>query len=96
MTHPGNGLIHLMTGKLAALTRLRSLCHFDLQFIGVHQIIGGHTESAGRHLLDRAPPQIAVLITGKPCFVFAPLTGIRLAADPVHGDCQGLVRFSRN
>ena len=91
--HARDDLIHFVAGKLAALAGLRALRHLDLQLVRVHQVVGGHAEAAGGHLLDRAAAQIAVGIGLETLLVFAALAGIRLAADAVHGDRQRLVRF---
>ena len=37
--------IHLVPGQLTALAGLGALRHLDLQFVGVDQILAGHTES---------------------------------------------------
>ena len=98
--HPGRGMAHLGDPRidlgarqLPALARFRALRHLDLQVVGVHQVFAGHAETAGRHLLDGAAPQVAVLIRCVTGGVFAALAGIGLAADTVHGDSQGLVGF---
>src|SRR3546814_10074130 len=51
MADLGDVLVHLVTGKLAALARLCALRHLDLDIVGVHQIFGGDAETPRRHLL---------------------------------------------
>ena len=55
-------LIHLVARQLAAFAGLGALRDLDLQLVGIHQIIRGDAEPAGRHLLDGAAPPIAVRI----------------------------------
>ena len=50
----------LWPGKLAALAGLGALGHLDLQLVGVDQVVGGHAEAAGGHLLDGAAARVAV------------------------------------
>ncbi len=40
--------IHLVAGKLAAFAGLGALRHFDLQLVGIHQVIGGDAEARRR------------------------------------------------
>ena len=93
MPHPRDHLIHFVAGKLAAFAGLGALRDLDLQFVGIHQVIGGDAEAAGRHLLDRAAAPVAVGVALETLFVFAAFAGVGLAADAVHGDGQRLVRF---
>ena len=81
--------IHLLAGQLAALAGLSALSHLDLQIAGVGQVVRGHTEAAGSHLLDGAAPLRVV----EPILVLTALTGVGPAADPVHSDRQRLVRL---
>ena len=81
---------------MAAFSRLCALCHFDLNFLGRSQILGGYAESAGCHLLDGR-----TFIHGTACGhntlqVFAAFTAIGFAADAVHGNCHALMGFLRN
>ena len=91
VAHPRDGLIHLVAGKLPAFPGLGPLRHLDLQFVGVHQVVGGHPEAPGSHLFHRA-----AALGPETLFVFPALAGVGLAADAVHGDGQGLVGFFRN
>ena len=83
-------------GQLAALARLGALGHLDLQVVGVDQVLAGHAEAAGGHLLDRAAAQVAVVVGGEAIGVLAALAGVGLAAQPVHGDGHGLVGLGRD
>ena len=40
--------VHFMAGELAAFAGFGALRHFDLQFVGVDQVIGGDAEAARR------------------------------------------------
>jgi hypothetical protein len=100
---------HLGPRQLAAFARLGTLCHLDLDLVGIDQIFGGHTEAPGSHLLDRRTQRIAFLehiitfdarladdfrqrLPGlqrlEALGILTPFTGIRLAADTVHGDAS--------
>ena len=93
MTHPADEVIHLMTGKLAALAGLGSLGHLDLQVGGVDQVIGGYAEATRCNLLDGAVAGIAVFVGSVAVEVLAALAGVAAGADAVHGDGHGLVGF---
>ena len=85
----GHPRVDLLAGQLAALAGLRALRHLDLDVAGVGQVVARHAEPARRHLLDRAAPLRVVQAVG----VLAALAGVGLAAEPVHGDGQRLVRL---
>ena len=51
---PGDPRVDLVARQLAALAGLGALGHLDLQVVGVDQVLAGHAEPAGGHLLDRA------------------------------------------
>ena len=86
-------VVRFVSGKLATLAGLRALRHLDLKFVGVDEVICSHTEACRCHLLDRAATPVTVRIFVIALFIFAALAGIRLPADAVHGDGEGLVRF---
>ena len=92
----GDGRRHLVTGELAPLPGLGPLGDLDLDVVGVDQVLRGHPEAAGRHLLDGTPPQVAVAVRGEAVGVLAALAGVGLAAEPVHGDGQRLVGLGRD
>src|SRR6185369_17107616 len=70
-------LVDLVAGELPALAGLRALRHLDLQLVRVDEIVAGHTESARRHLLDRAPAGVAVRVALVANRVLAALAGVR-------------------
>src|SRR5206468_11539165 len=81
-------------GKLAPLAGLRALRHLDLQLVAVDEVVAGDTEAPRRHLLDGTPPPVAVRVALVAHRILAALAGVRLAADPVHGDGEVLVRLA--
>ena len=83
----GHPRVDLVAGQLAALAGLGALRHLDLDVVGVGEVLRGHAEAAGGDLLDRA----AALGVVEPVGVLAALAGVRLAAEPVHRDREGLV-----
>src|SRR5690606_32702015 len=91
--HLGHPRIHLVTRQLATLTGLGALGHLDLDVGAVGQIVAGHAEPAGRHLLDRTAPLVTVVVRIEPGDALAALTGVRPGAEPVHRDRQRLVRL---
>ena len=52
--------IHFVTGQLSALAGLCALRHFDLQLVGIDQVVRGNAEARRSYLLHRTAPQIAV------------------------------------
>ena len=93
MAQPGDHLRDLDAGKLTALAGLRPLGHLDLELPAIVEIFGVDAEPRRGHLLDRRRGVVAVgpeRIAGR---VLAALSRIRLGADAVHGDGQGLVGF---
>src|SRR5205823_327440 len=92
---PGDVLVDLVTGQLAALAGLRSLRDLDLELVRVDEVVDGHAEAARRDLLDRRAAPVAVRVTLEPPRVLPTLARVRLAADPVHGDRERLVRLRR-
>ena len=75
-----------MAGELSPFAGLGALRHFDLDLIGVDEILTRHAKSPRRNLLDRRPLAIAVGQGLEPLGVFAPLAGVALGAEPVHRD----------
>jgi hypothetical protein len=97
VAHLGNPGVDLTAGQLSALAGLGSLGHLDLDFPGLGQVEAGDAEPTRGHLLDGAVFGVALLVGPGVAFgVFAPLAGVGLAADAVHGDGQGFVGFLRD
>ncbi|CRF29067.1 Uncharacterised protein [Mycobacterium tuberculosis] len=88
--------IYLGAGKLPSFAGLGALGHFDLNLIRIDEIIACYAKAAGCHLLDRTTPQVAILIGLIALRMLSTFAGIALAANPVHGDREALVRFLRN
>ena len=53
VANPSDVVIHLVTRQLTTFTGLSTLRHFDLQLIGVDQIVCRHTKTATCNLLNR-------------------------------------------
>ena len=79
--------VDLLGHELTALAGLGALGHLDLQVLGVGQVQARDPEAPGGDLLDLG----AALRVHEPLDVLAALARVRLGADPVHGDGQGLV-----
>ena len=93
VTRLGDPRINFGARQLTTLTGLRALRHLDLYFLGVDQILAGHTEATGRHLLNGGVLGITVRQNFVPLGVFTALAGVALTTDTVHGDRKRLVRF---
>src|SRR5205807_3657596 len=90
---PGDVVVDLVPGQLAALSGLGTLGDLDLQLGRVGQVVDGHSEARRGDLLDGTATPVAVAVAGVAALVLAALAGVRLAADTVHGDGEGLVRL---
>ncbi|MPL60913.1 hypothetical protein SDC9_06477 [bioreactor metagenome] len=84
---------HLHARKLAALAGLGALRDLDFQLFAVVQVFGGHAEPARGHLLDLRRRVVAVRFGHEMRRILAALATVRLRADAVHRDVQGLVRL---
>src|SRR3954468_160852 len=80
--------VDLVAGQLAPFAWLRALGDLDLQLRRVDEILGGNSEARGCDLLDRAVP-----IGAEARWIFAAFAAVAAAANAVHGDGEGLVRF---
>ena len=85
----GDELGHLVAGELAALAGLGTLRDLDLELVGHGQVLGGHPEAGGRHLLDSAVGRIAVVQRLVPAVILAALAGVAAGAHAVHGQWPG-------
>ena len=72
----GNPRIDLLARQMSALTRLRTLCHLDLNLFCADQIAGGHTKSAGGHLLDRGAAVLSIRSDRQTIQTLTALTGV--------------------
>jgi len=79
--------IDFPASQLATFSRLCTLCHLDLDLLGVCEVLCRHTEAAGSHLLDGRAGRTTVLHNFKALRIFTALSSVRLAAQPVH--CNG-------
>src|SRR5438270_6465175 len=93
MADAGNNAVDLVSWKLAALAWFGALRHFNLQLVGVHEIVCGYTETGRGYLLHGAAAKITVGIGIEASLVFSAFAGIGFAADAVHGDSQRLMSF---
>ena len=83
--------IDLLARQVAALAWLCPLRHLDLDLDGGVEVGTGHTETAGRDLLDSGIP-----LSTEAVRMLTALTGVRLAAETVHRDGHRLVRLLGN
>ena len=78
---------------MAALTGLCTLCHFDLNFFGIVQIVDMHAKAAGSHLLDGRRTAVAVRKRLIPIRIFTALAAVGLPAQAVHGNGKTFMGF---
>ena len=88
-----NPRLNLVAGQLPALAGLRALRHFDLEFVGIREIVARYAETARGDLLDGATAQVAIDVGIEAVGVFSALAAVALAADAIHGNREGFVRF---
>ena len=88
--------IDLRSRKMAALARLGSLCHLDLNLLCAHQILARHAEASGCDLFDRGVSIDAILSDMEPGGILSALAGVRLAMQMVHRDGHGLMGLLGN
>ena len=93
---PGDLIVDLEAGQLAALAGLRALGDLDLQLVGVDEVAGRHAEPRRGDLLDRRAAQVAVRVGRRAHGILAALAGVRARAEAVHGDREGLVGLARD
>ena len=78
VAQPGDVVVDLVTGQLAALAGLGALRHLDLQLVGVDEVVRRDAEAAGGDLLDRRAALVAVLVGGEAARVLPALARVRL------------------
>ncbi len=93
MTGLGDPRIDLAARQLTALTGLGALCHLDLDLARIDQILAGHTEATGSHLLDRRVLRIAIGQWLESLGILTTLAGVALAAKAIHRNGERLVSF---
>ena len=72
----GDNLVHLETRQLTTFARLGSLCHFDLDFLCIHQVFGSHAETSRGNLLRLGRKADAVHLRVVTCVVLTAFTRI--------------------
>ena len=85
-----------MPRQLPAFAGFCALRHFDLQVVGLGEILASHAEAPRCDLLDRAAAIVAVGVAHISARVFASFAGVGFAPDAVHGDGESLMGFSRD
>ena len=93
MTDTRNKRIHLMSGKLAALTRFRPLSHLDLKVFGMTEIINRHAEPSAGDLFDRTGTVLAIRAGRVTRGILSALTAVAHTAKTVHRNRDRLMRF---
>ena len=93
MPKPRDQLGHFHPRKLSTFTGLGPLGDLDLQLFAMVQILRCNAKPATGDLLDLRRRIVPVWLRREMRRVLAALAGIRLCADPVHRDVQGLMRL---
>mmetsp|Transcript_54993 Transcript_54993/g.128327 ORF Transcript_54993/g.128327 Transcript_54993/m.128327 type:complete len:302 (-) Transcript_54993:2443-3348(-) len=100
----------LIARQLSTLARLCSLRQFDLQLLGVCQVLCSHAEAARGHLFDLGAEgvtadnvpsgctglEFSLLQLSEAHRVLSTFTGVALTPDPVHGNGHGAVGLIRD
>ena len=93
MAYATNPVVHFMTRKLPPFPRLCALCHLDLKFRCMRQVVGSHSKAARCHLLDCRSFPVSVCLFFIPHLILSTFARITFGAYSVHGDCQGSMCF---
>src|SRR5690606_28834913 len=83
----------LEAGQLSAFAGLRPLCDLDFNLFAVVEIFRRYAEAARGNLLDRRVGVIAIGARFEARDILTAFAAVGLAADPVHGDGEGLMRL---
>ncbi len=83
-----------MSRQLTAFTRLGPLGDLDLDLIGIDKVMVGYPKASRSHLFDGTPGTVPVFPGKEPRRVLAAFTRVAPPAKAVHGDGQGLMRFT--
>ena len=92
----GNPRPDLLTGKMAALTRLGALRHLDLQLACAHEVAARHAKAPRGNLLDRRALAVTVGKQWFACGILAALAGVGTTSEAVHGDGEAFVCLLRD
>ena len=92
----GHPRVDLARRELPALTRLGALRHLDLDVGAVGQVVAGHAEPAGGHLLDGGATPVPVRVGVEAVDSLPALAGVGARLQAVHRDRQRLVRLGRD
>ena len=88
VTRLGDIRVDLAARQVAAFARLCALGAFDLQLVGVDEVVARHAEAGRGDLLD-----FVVRFCAEPGCVFAAFAGVAHAAEAVHGRGDAFVGF---
>ena len=91
-----NPRIYFTARKMSALTRFSTLCHFNLNFFCILQVMNMNTETSRCNLLNSTAAAVTVFIRNISFRVFTALTAVWLTAKSVHCDCKTFVCFLWN
>ena len=86
MAGMSNNFIDFETWQLPSLTGLRSLCDFDLNLIGIDQILGCYTETPRCNLFDCTTSRCPIFTGLKTSGIFSSFSRITLTSQRVHGN----------
>src|SRR3984885_5953015 len=93
MAHAGDYVVDFVAGQLAAFAGFRALGDFDLQVVGVDQVVRGYSETRRGHLLDGAAAEITVGVGLESLFILASFARVGASAHAIHRDRQRFVGF---
>jgi len=83
-----------MSGKLAPFSWFGPLSHFDLDFIGIYQVMGSHSETTTGYLFDCTTSGIAIFQWFKSFRILTTFARITSSPNSIHGNGQGFMCLS--
>ena len=91
ITSLGDDVVHLETGQLSALTRLRTLCHLYLYLLGIDEILCRNAKASAGNLFCLAAETHAIHLCMIAGIILTTLTGVGACAYLIHRQSQGLM-----
>ena len=87
----GNPGVDFEARQLTAFSRFGALGHFYLQVGCVGQVGAGYAKSARSDLFDGTATPVTIVVGLITVGIFAAFSAVALAADAIHGNCQGFM-----
>ena len=92
----GDICVDFPAGEFPSFSWLCALRDLDLKFIGVGEVVDGHSEATAGDLLDCRPFGVPVGQGFESLGILATFSCVALATHSIHGDRERFVRFGRD